>query len=241
MLNLSKQILDNRKVNTFLGATVTGAPGSGKTVYTLKVAREIYWYDHPEATKGQLWDWAFSNIVHTLDELVDALEGHSDTNKRKFLIWDDVGAEAGVYAFSKGYSIMDALKSVMDLIRTSTECLLITTVTQSGLLKFIRDYRYQWINVGYIHGHGWDRFAQSKISYVDNHGQRRWRKKYRDLFSAYVPNEWYAQMNPYRVAMQTGALESISLLTRQATKRKKVNELKLDKKMRELEAEEENV
>lgn len=229
-LNLTKEIINNRITNDFLGAIIVGKPGSGKTVYTLTAAREIGYYDDSEMTKDSSWGYALNQVVHTLTEFANALKGYSEFNKRKILIWDDAGVEGGTYAFTSGFKTMKALKSSMDLIRTSVECLLITTPSFEGLSKFIRDYDMYKIEIKYHKG--WYRRAYIYHRWNAMQG-KRWRKKYIDNFYCRVPNKWYKQMYPYRLDMTDSALVQLVEQSKLNEKKRMLESLKIEKELKE--------
>lgn len=162
-INLTTDIMNARARHGFIGATVIGPPGIGKSVYCMLIAKELYYLTEKEKgnnpTSDECWEFAINQIVHSTEQLAKGLQGYNYRNKRLIIIWDDAGVGAGSYAFSKGYKYLDALTNALNLIRTSCDCLLITTVAWEGLGKFIRNMPYFRINISKSGHNKYDRMA----------------------------------------------------------------------------------
>jgi len=241
-MNLTKDIINNRKRHGFLGAIVVGPPGIGKSVYGMIIAKEIYYVDQRAkgiiATADECWDWARQQIVHGTEQLANAIEGYSNSNKRKILIWDDAGEGGGTYAFSRGFGHMDALTTTLNLIRSHCECLLITSITFEGLTKFIRDYPYYKITIS-KGSKTWDRVATTRFKVLrqfKKSGIERmtWTKRYKEYFSCYMPNAKYNEYIKYREAMMNNALKRLIKENAYINKKQKQKMLRVDKELKEL-------
>jgi len=150
-MNLTKDILEVINRHGFLGVVVIGTPGIGKSVYAQLIGKELALELGLAKTEYEGWDWAREQIVHGTEQLAKALKDHNRHNRRRLIIWDDAGEGGGSFAFSRGFKHMDALKNVLELIRTSCCCLIMTTIAYEGLAKFIRNYNYWKIAINKRH------------------------------------------------------------------------------------------
>ena len=242
-MNIVREIISKRKQKDFTGLSIDGKPGCGKTAAAIRIAREIGTWDFPEKTPDEIWEWAICNIVYDIDSLFDALDvnkyymNHKVDNRRRILIFDDAGVEAGSMAFADiGFKTLVDLKKQMDIIRSSLECLIITSPSNEDLSKFIKHYGFYKGTVRNQHGYN-NRWQKELVVQYNKMGKKRhfWMTRYVEPFSCYINNKWFYNIMEHRQKVTTRIQEE-QRINRQLRQIKKENELlKMQKNKKELE------
>jgi len=239
-MNITRKIYQNLATKGFTGILITGEPSIGKSMFACAICREIASTDKkvPGVKSKEAWKWAINNCVYTPKRFDEELEGYSFYNKRRVIVWEDIGTTAGKYAFTLGFKYLNYLKANMDLIRTNLDCLIMTTPSESDLLDFLGNYGFLKINI--VKGRGkWDRLATTyhKVNKSKTGSIRRvWQKWFYDTYSAYCPDDMYKYYleHSQREQVSTDLRKKMVEAYEISKKRMIYNNKKLDKDLKEL-------
>jgi len=177
----------NERPHGFLGAIIWGNRSIGKTVYALKVAKQLFMIDGYD--EDESWQKAIDSCVFLIDDLVKAVKQHDYKNKAPIIIWDDAGFHGSGMLYHIHMAQAMLLKGISDTIRSSTQSLILTTPSVKGLMGFLTDYGDYEIKI--TKNYGWQREAKIVKERIEPWGKRRRIDKGTDAFSAYMPNKWY--------------------------------------------------
>ena len=240
MLSITKDIEEVKDRHGLFAGVITGDGGIGKSVYALLIAKELYLNDCKRKeilpTEDECWEWSIKQIVHGTKQLALGIKGHTIKNKRLIIIWDDASVGGGKYDFSKGFKGMSALSDTLNLVRSACDCLLLTTISYSGLAKFIKDFNYKTISITKSSSR-WTRVATTRHKVVRtlNSGIVREHnvRKYRDYYNCHMPDRWYDIYIEYREKMLKDSTKHLIKLNEIITKKLEEEGLALDKKIKE--------
>lgn len=171
----------------FCGAIITGPRGIGKSSYALNVAWEVYTnigYNEEEA-----WNKTLSVCKFTMKDVIDFIEKNAKSeDKERMLIWDDTGVYASTMEWWSNRTLLKQLKSVTDTIRTGVCSLIMTTPSESGLTKFLRDYDDYIVQISYHESGGNYRNAKGYLKRTLPSGNLRIYSKFRNKFYVMIPD-----------------------------------------------------
>lgn len=194
-LVLSKKILAAHP-NGFVGALIVGKRGIGKSTYGLIVLHEIY--IKLGYTENQAWREALNRCLFHLKDVIDFLEQSALSDDKEIaLLWDDTGIYASGMSYFSNFKMVERLKSVLDVVRSSLSGLIMTTPSQSGILGFLNQYDDYLVTIKYARS-GYDRIATGYIRRTLPSGKRLVYKRYVDYYSCYIPKWVYDLYNQKR-------------------------------------------
>lgn len=242
-MNITRKIYQNLASKGFTGILIVGEPSIGKSMLACGICREISSTDGISSSvdSDEAWEYAIKQCVYTPARFDQELDGYNFKNKRRVIVWEDIGTTAGKYAFTLGFKYLNYLKANMDLIRTNLDCLIMTTPTDNDLLNFLGGYGFLKINITKLTK--WNRLAttyhkvnKSKSGLIC----MRWQRWFYDTFSCYCPTKWY------REYLDHSEREKVSRDFRKkmveqyeiSYKRMMLNNKKIDKQLKELEDDE---
>lgn len=188
MFYLTKKIIKERP-NGFVSALVVGKRSIGKSVYTLKVAAQLYknLYDLSE---DKAYQKAIDSCVFTIKDVLKVLTSHSWKNKADIIIWDDVGVYASGLMYHTNVTGFALLKGLMDTVRTVTHSLLLSTPTQKGVAGFLQNYDDYLVRIT-VDSDNNARLATGYNRTTLPSGVRRTYRFWKDPFSCHLKSKYY--------------------------------------------------
>lgn len=181
----------------FRGGIVWGEKRIGKSVYSLKVAMQIF--ISMGCTKEEAWELALASLFFHPHKLLQVLKYLNDND----LVWpviilDDAGRAAGSHIWFTDRATYYALRDVFDMIGTVVSGFIATTPNFEKLIDMIRGdisfYRIEIVKVG---GQEWGRVANAYNIKQLHSGKIRVKSKkdpkggFMDDFSALLRDDWY--------------------------------------------------
>ncbi|MFP4006327.1 MAG: hypothetical protein ACLFUR_06450 [Candidatus Hadarchaeia archaeon] len=202
-----------------ISAFVEGKRGYGKSAYCLKVAQSFYYrqgYDFDEA-----WEKALDSIYFKMDNIIDVMDEYSDDvgKRTPIIIWDDIGIHANKYTYFNKMKETEMLKGLMDVIRTITAAMLMTTPSHKGILKFLKEYDNHVIQISKRNSN-YARKATGYEKYTLPSGTPRIAKDFEDYFECYVPKQYYDRYQPKREKLAEEKIQEIKELAKQHGEKK---------------------
>jgi hypothetical protein len=194
----TKKIEDAYKKYEFFGLIIYGEQGIGKTTYMLKVMYDVY---------GD-WNTVFEHLIFSLDDLIDLIE-ESRGKRFKVIGWDDAGIHGHKYKYFRKRDAVELISAWLDVARTKTASLLITTVNPLNLLKPIRE------SLGMKYGKvvRYDSANERLITVYNRtilpNGKTYVKKMYADKFTAILPDHVYERYLKLRSEFYRQAEEQI--------------------------------
>lgn len=191
---LAKRIL-KRHPNGFLGATVVGERGNGKSMYVYQVMALIYYIlngfnktDDEEAA----YDMALDHMIFEMKELVLLIH---DNIKKEYvtpvLCLDDATVHFCSYKFWTHLKEVTAVHGLFDTIRTAVTGLLLTCPNRKLLFSFLRQYDDYKIKI-LMRDAKWQRFARCyRWNYMPDEKKFHIQIPFQDNFNCYVPDKYY--------------------------------------------------
>lgn len=189
-LTLSKWII-KRHPNGFIGCTIEGERGYGKSAYALKVMKEVYQILYG-LSEWEAWNKALGMMKFDLYEIIDLIYNTIQNDNIEMIpvfCWDDAGVHACSYRYFTNLREVILLHGLMDTVRSATTGLLLTTPSRHLLLSFLRNYEDYAVKIGITRGDRWSRVAKGYKKYRLPSGAGRIRKMYEDFYSCYIPND----------------------------------------------------
>jgi hypothetical protein len=115
----------------FIGFLITGAFGSGKSTFAIKLGRAVYGSYDVVLRHCIFFKW---------EDLRAALMAAAESGFRyPYIIWDDAGVWAGRYLYRTGPKRAEEISSILQLIRTQAACIAITSPSLLDLGAFLRE------------------------------------------------------------------------------------------------------
>lgn len=199
----------------YVGCSVRGGRGDGKTTFGLHTGRQVYQYidgiskdDAYEKLLG-VGNYRKCNphILFDLNDVVKALEPldnidfenileWQNENTTPFKMWDDAGMHGGKYKFFTDVKMVEALQGEVDTIRFILTGFMTTSPELSSMLKFMHEYKDNLIISIKRHPNAptkYNRIAEIKRYYEDRRGNYRRRLAWKTKFSCYVDKWAYAE------------------------------------------------
>ena len=115
----------------FTGFLITGAFGSGKSTFAIKLGRAVYGSYDVVLRHCIFFKW---------EDLRAALTTAAESGFRyPYVIWDDAGVWAGRYLYRTGPKRAEEISAIVQLIRTQAACIAITSPSLLDLGAFLRE------------------------------------------------------------------------------------------------------
>lgn len=189
---LAQKIDEAYRTESFIGIIVYGAQGVGKSVFALTLSFAVY----------RRWKDVFDTLVFTLDDLYNLL---LTTSKRlKCIVGDDAGVQLmDKYKYRYDLTATAWINAIIQLARTKTASLILTTPSPRLLAKSVRD-QPDWLWVYMMperEREAWPKMARVRIYSIsffppDNIVPG---KLYDEgLFTVYLPDRIYRRYKPLR-------------------------------------------
>jgi len=213
-----KKIL-SRHPNGFVGFTIQGERGCGKSMYAYKVMAKIY-----QELEGLSEDEAFSMALnHMIFEPTDLINLIKNNIKNDYITpvicLDDATVHFNSYKFFTDLYEVILLKGMFDTIRTAITGLLMTCPNRRLLLSFLRDYDDYKIQI--IQNRGYDRFGRCyQFNWYPDEKKYKIIVPFQDSYSCYVPDEYYYPYMKKRKRYLEGINLKMEELLREKTKKK---------------------
>lgn len=202
----------------FCGGTVYGPRRIGKSIYSLKVMKEVF--EAYGCSEEEAWDLAFHSMYFNPADLLVSL----NLLVKRREVWpvvclDDAAVGAGSHIWFTNRQMYYALNAVMNTVGTVVSGFILTTPNFEKMLDTFRDaediYRIEIVRLG----EGWPRKASAYMIKILPSGTMRIRSKrdprsgFVDEFSAYLVNDKYrryANMRwPYTLQATKEALDKL--------------------------------
>lgn len=171
----------------------------GKSAYALKVAKEVYMalgYSEDDA-----WKKAINEaLIFSMRDIIKTIRKYDkpDVDRLPIMIVDDSGVHLSSLNYFTDIKLAAILKSLFDLVRTSTACLVMTCPDSKSMMKSIRNqpgqYSIRIIADGTISPGSGSRYNRHGVCYqrvIIPSGRNYTRKVFRDNFSCYIPPKYY--------------------------------------------------
>jgi hypothetical protein len=202
-----------------ISAFVEGKRGYGKSAYCLKVAQSFYY--RRGNSFHEAWEKALDSIYFRLDDIIEVMDEYSDDVGKRvpIIIWDDVGIHANKYTYFDNMKETEMLKGLMDVIRTITSAMLMTTPSHKGILKFLKEYDNHVIQISKQNGQ-YLRKATGYEKYTLPSGTPRIAKDFEDHFSCFVPNKYYNKYQPKREKLAEEKIQEIKATAKEHGEKK---------------------
>jgi len=185
-----KRIL-SRHPNGFIGYTIVGERGKGKSMYAYKMMAKIY-----QELLGLDEDGAYEEALkHFLFEPQQIISLIKNNIKNDFITpvicLDDATVHFNSYKFFTDLYEVILLKGMFDTIRTSVTGLLITCPNRKHLLSFMRNYNDYKIEV-LKRDDAWERYARCyQFNWYPDERKYKVIVPFQDRYSCYVPEPHY--------------------------------------------------
>jgi hypothetical protein len=115
----------------FVGFIITGAFGSGKSTFAIKLGRAVYGSYDVVLRHCIFFKW---------EDLRSALTTAAENGFRyPYVVWDDAGVWAGRYLYRTGPRRAEEISAIVQLIRTQVACIVITSPSLLDLGAFLRE------------------------------------------------------------------------------------------------------
>jgi len=175
-----------RHPNGFVGFTVVGERGQGKSMYAYKVLAKTYMIldglDEYDA-----YAKALEHFIFTPRDLINLIK---DNIKNDFITpvvcIDDATVHFNSYKFFTDLYEVILLKGLFDTIRTAVTGLLITCPNRKHLLSFMRNYNDYKVEIKL--DYGWERYARCyQFNWYPDERKFKVIVPFQDKYSCYVP------------------------------------------------------
>lgn len=188
---LVERILNSRKKRGYQGFCATGPRGSGKSVFCLKIGKDIYKTLY-NCNDREAYDLALKNFVFTIPEVVIKLQEATSTNSViPLLNWDDVSVHASSLHYFEDISEVNTLKSIVETIRTGCSSMGLNCVDRSSLLKCLVKSDDLIVEIHPASTGGYDRTARVYHIHRLPSGKQYYYKQFEDEFSCWIPDYVY--------------------------------------------------
>jgi len=192
---LVKRIIDRNRKTSFLGATISGERGSGKSMYAYKVMALIYYrlngFDKTD-DEEEAYDIALDHMIFEMDDLISLIQCNIEKDYiTPVLTLDDATVHFCSYKYYTNLKEVIYLHGLFDTIRTAVSSVLMTTPNTKLLLSFLRQYDDYKIKI--IHRDDkWSRFARCyRWNYLPDEKKYHIYIPFQDNFSCYVRDDYY--------------------------------------------------
>jgi len=209
---LGSKIIEAHKTNGFESAIIFGKQGTGKTTYSLKVAKEVYQrlgHDPQEA-----WELALDSLFFEPKDALRLMKIFRENDRAiPVIIFDDAGLWLQKYDWQRE-DLMKFYK-LYNVIRNIASSLLFTTPSPNDLPFYIREKGWKLVKIirNGSHKNGF-RKAQAKIavnSIVIKRGRVQNVAKWRtiDGYTVHLPDWVFKEYQERRKIYEQKALEEL--------------------------------
>jgi len=181
-----------RHPNGFVGFTVVGERGQGKSMYALKVLAKVYMIID-ELDEHDAYMKALEHFIFTPHDIINLIKNniHNDFITPVICI-DDATVHFNSYKFFTDLYEVILLKGMFDTIRTAVTGLVITCPNRKHLLSFMRNYNDYKVEIKYRAGGGWERIARCyQFNWYPDERKFKVIVPFQDKYSVFVPDEYY--------------------------------------------------
>ena len=187
-----------RHPDGFVGFTIQGERGQGKSMYAYKVTAKIYQI-LDELDEYDAYKKALNHFIFTPKELVTLIK---DNIKKDYITpvicLDDATVHFNSYKFFVDLYEVILLKGMFDTIRTALTGLLITCPNRKHLLSFMRNYNDYKIEIRQTAGHRSDKIARCyQFNWMPDERKYKVIVPFQDKYSYYVPGKKDDVNTPY--------------------------------------------
>lgn len=228
---LAEEIINACKdrMGSFVGGIITGPPRVGKTVYAIKVMRDVFRTLHPELDKEKVYQMAIDHLFLKINGFLKLTSEKQRYMKAMLpqIDWsqripagtlDDASIYAGAELYFQDQDLYTAMQGTMTTIGTAYSSILITSPTHEALTKCIREY-YDYYIIKITHTSSDDSLATIQEWYKrPRTNKRALRKVAEDVFTRHIPKKIYAKYLGPRIDMGVESMDY--LLSRSETKMK---------------------
>ena len=190
----------SRHPNGFVGFTIQGERGQGKSMYAYKVMAKVYMELHG-LDEHDAYAMALEHFIFTPKDIIRLIKNNIENDKiTPVICLDDATVHFSSYKFFTDLYEVILLKGMFDTIRTAVTGLLITCPNRKQLLAFMRAYNDYKIEVKY--DRGWERIARCyQFNWYPDERKYKVIVPFQDLYSVYVPGEINNPDTPYGAYM----------------------------------------
>jgi len=238
---MARRIIRNYERDEFNSIIVHGTPRIGKSGYIIKVLRQVFKY-----LKGKDFDqWKYYKPYFGWSPEENVERWIAIEKRIPVFVWDD----AGYWLHSLNWTdpLLQAIQKYFNVIGTDINTIILTTPSPTWILSKIAGMpgtlRTKIVKrSGGIRDDPSTRWARLALTYepwrtpdMKKHGVN---KRFKDTFNCYIPDEIYKEYYPIRkgYAMQAKLAIRDALIVQR--KLQSLNELKVDRRLRNLQAEE---
>lgn len=187
-----------RHPNGFVGFTIQGERGQGKSMYAYKVTAKIYQI-LDELDEFDAYKKALKHFIFEPRELVNLIK-HNIKNDyiTPVICLDDATVHFNSYKFFVDLYEVILLKGMFDTIRTALTGLLITCPNRKHLLSFMRNYNDYKIEIKQDDGKRESRLARCyQFNWMPDERRYKVIVPFQDKYSYYVPGNQNDIDTPY--------------------------------------------
>jgi len=182
---------------SFLGATITGERGAGKSMYAYKVMAKVY-YELEGISEEEAYDKSLKHMIFNMEDLALLIDHNvrHDLNTPVICL-DDATVHFCSYKFFTERTKVVHIHSVFDTIRSAVTGLLLTCPTRKLLLSFLRQYDSDYKIKVMLRDNGYQRYARCyRWNYLPDEKKFHIYIPFQDNFSCYVADKYF---EPYMV------------------------------------------
>lgn len=224
MYALTKRIIKAHP-NGFVGATIVGKRGIGKSAYCIKVMKDVF-MNLTGCSEEEGYEQALKHIVFDIGEVITFLKKASDSDDMLPVVtWDDASVHGGSLRFFTNMRQVEMLKAVLDTVRTGVTGFLVNCPNMQGLLSVLRNYDDIYVNIikrtsDGVQGKylGYERIAKAYNTVRLPSGKRVIYKMFWDYYSCYLPKKVY---NEYMVTRKHYFDKAVNTMIEEYKKRNK--------------------
>jgi len=213
----------HRHPNGFVGFTVVGERGSGKSMYAYKVMARVYQLleglDEKEAYRRSL-----DCMIFKPGDLISLIKRNIDEDRiTPVICLDDATVHFNSYKFFTDLYEVILLKGMFDTIRTVISSLLITCPNRKHLLSFMRNYNDYKVDIKMAPGgENYDRYARCyQFNWYPDERKFKVVVPFQDKYSCYVPNWAFDPYMEKRKRYLKDINDNITLLMQKKQKKQK--------------------
>lgn len=203
----------------FKGFLVDGELRIGKTVYSIKVMRDVFKILHHGISEDEAYEMALGHMHFKLKPFLErvrekqreikALLPRIDWSRRiPILTLDDASLYAGVDLYFRNQKLYSAFQGTMTTIGTACSTLIMTAPKVDALAKPIREF-YDYLPVRVTEYDEYRREATIREWYTAKSGRLNKRKIAVDQFTPRVPDKHYARYLKDRIELGEEAIDDL--------------------------------
>lgn len=194
----------HRHPNGFVGFTVVGERGQGKSMYAYKVLARCYQI-LDDLNEYEAYSKALKHFIFTPKDLIDIIKYNVDHDKiTPVVCLDDATVHFNSYKFFTDLYEVILLKGMFDTIRTAITGLVITCPNRKHLLSFMRNYNDYKVEIKQdAGGENYNRLARCyQFNWYPDERKYKVIVPFQDRYSVYVPGNAQDEKTPYGAYMK---------------------------------------